>query len=351
MERILIVRLGAMGDVVHALPAVAALRAALPGVQIGWVVEERWAELLAAPSAREGPAGTPQKPLVDLVHTVDTRLWRAAPLAREVWSEVRAAREGLKAAGYDTAIDLQGLVKSGVFARLSGAPIRVGFARPKERLAAMLYTRTIETRAVHVIDQNLELVGALVGNLRPATSDLLPRDASAESWCTAKLRRHSLNDFVLMSPGAGWGAKIWPSERYAEVALALAGAGIPVVVNFAIGEAELAGKMIKATGGKVYAIHCSVGELVALTRRARVFIGGDSGPMHLAAALGVPVVAVFGPTDPARNGPYGTRNVVLRSPQSRTSYAHVADSDQAMLDITSAEVIAAARELLETPHA
>ncbi len=358
MERILIVRLGAMGDVVHALPAVAALRRAVPGAHIGWAVEQRWAELLAARDAA-GPAGTPRKPLVDVLHPVDTRAWRAAPLSGETWSGIRATRRALKTAGYDTAVDLQGLLKSAALALLSGAPTRVGFARPKERGATMLYTCQVEATAAHVVDQNLQLVSALahLPTPEPALSlgegarDLLPRDANAEAWCEAELRRRALREFALISPGAGWGAKVWPGERYGEVARALAAGGLTSLVNFGPGEEELAGAVVAASGATAQAIQCSVGELVALTRRARILIGGDSGPMHLAAALRVPVAAVFGPTDPVRNGPYGTRTVILRSPASRTSYSHRPGLDPGLLDITAGQVIEAAHRLLETPHA
>ena len=345
MERILIVRLGAMGDVVHALPAVAALRHALPAARLGWVVEERWADLLAAPAARLDPQRSPAKPLVDVLHLVNTRAWRAAPFSDETWSEIRNVWRELKSAQYEIAIDFQGLLKSAVWARLSAAPTRFGFARPKERLATMAYSRTVDATATHVVGQNLELVSVLARDPRPATCDLLPRDPAAEAWCAAELQRRAIRDFVLISPGGGWGAKLWPAERYGEVARALP--GIAALVNFAPGEEDLARRLLASAAGAAQAIQCSVGELIALTRRARLFIGGDSGPLHLAAALGTPVVAIFGPTDPARNGPYRTRCFVLRSPRSRTSYSHADQGDAALLDITAAEVIAAARPFLE----
>lgn len=345
MERILIVRLGAMGDVVHAMPAVAALRQAYPSARIGWVIEERWAELLAAPQARLDRSCSPAKPLVDVIHLVDTKAWRAALFSGRTWRQVRSARAELRAARYDTAVDLQGLLKSAFLARCSGAPTRIGFARPKERIASLLYTRKVPATAVHVVDQNLELVSALAHDRVPTPPDLLPRDAGAEAWCSAELQRRAVREFALLSPGAGWGAKLWPAERYGEVARSLA--GVTALVNFGPGEEGLAKRVVAASGGWAQAIQCSVGELIALTRRARLFIGPDSGPMHLAAALQVPVVAIFGPTDPARNGPYGTRSMVLRSPASATSYAHAADADAGLVTVTAEQVAAAARQLLE----
>ena len=351
MERILIIRLGAMGDVIHALPAVAALRAGLPGVEIGWLIEERWTELLAAPESRLG--GTPQMPLVDHLHLVDTRAWRAAPFSDETWSEIRNTRQDLKAARYDAAIDFQGLTKSALLARLSGAPTRLGFTQPKERIASLFYTRQIETTAKHVVEQNLQLAFSLVrpklildGNV--PHFELLPRDPAAEAWCTAELQRRAIRDFVLISPGGGWGAKLWPAERYGEVARALS--GVTALVNFAPGEEGLARRVIAASGGAAQAVQCSVGELVALTRRARVFIGGDSGPLHLAAILDTPSVAIFGPTDPARNGPFSGVAIVLRNPSSQTSYSHREPIEEGLLAITVEQVVAAARPFAEYPH-
>jgi len=345
MERILIVRLGAMGDVIHALPAVAALRQAFPQARIGWVVEERWADLLAAPDARLDDACSPAKPLVDVLHLVDTKAWRAAPFSGETWSRIRATVDGMKAARYQAAIDFQGLLKSAMLAQSSGAPMRLGFARPKERAALMFYTREVGTEASHVVEQNLELAFALTHDARRAACGLLPVDPAAEAWGSAELQRRAVREFVLISPGAGWGAKLWPAERYGEAARSL---GLTALVNFAPGEEELARAVVEAGGGAAQAIQCSVGELIALTRRARLFIGPDSGPMHLAAALNIPVVAIFGPTDPARNGPHGARTVVLRSASSRTSYSHTPEADAGLLSITAEQVTTAARELLES---
>ncbi len=163
------------------------------------------------------------------------------------------------------------------------------------------------------------------------------------------------NNFAILTPGAGWGAKQWPAERYGAVANALAADGMTPLINYGPGEEALAQEVQVASGGKAHLISCSVAELIALTRRARFFVGGDTGPLHLAAALHIPVVAIFGPTDPARNGPYGansgTQSVVLRNPASQTSLSHTAAADPGLLQITADEVISSARRLLENPHA
>jgi len=160
------------------------------------------------------------------------------------------------------------------------------------------------------------------------------------------LAQHGAGEFALLNPGAGWGAKRWPAERYGEVARGLAQAGLCPLVNYGPGEEDLFRAVLAASGGRARPTKGSITELIALTRRARIFIGGDTGPLHLAAALRVPVVAIFGPTDPARNGPYGTRRIVLRSAESVTSHARRAEAEEGMLGIGSEAVLRAARELL-----
>ena len=171
----------------------------------------------------------------------------------------------------------------------------------------------------------------------------LPHEFEVERRIDQQLRGAS---FALLNPGAGWGAKRWPAQRYGEVAKALAYNGLPSILNCGPGEENLAREAEAASEGAAKAMKCSITELIALTRRAQLFIGGDTGPLHLASALRVPVVAIFGPTDPARNGPYGTRSIVLRNPESPTSHARRAAPDEGMLEITAEAVVRAARTLL-----
>ena len=344
--RVLIVRLGSMGDVIHALPAAAALRRAWPDAKIGWAIDKRWAPLLCARPELRFDVPSDEKPLVDAVHTLELKAWRATPFADDTWREARCALGSLRASRYELAVDLQGLVKSAVVARASGAAARVGFARTREAAATLLYTRRVSTSARHVIEQNLQLISSLTCGPRTNAEFVLPRDPLAEAWCDQAVGRAGWSSFAILNPGAGWGAKQWPVERYGELARTLRMHGITSIVNHGPGEEELAKEVTRVSGGTATPIRCSMGELIALTRRARIFIGGDTGPMHLAAALKVPVVALFGPTDPERNGPYGTRAIVLRSPESRTSYSHRSMKDAGLETITSAEVIAAARHLL-----
>ena len=346
VERLLIVRLSAMGDVIHTLPAAQALREAYPDAMIGWLIEERWAELLCAPGAPRRGARSAQRPLVDWVHTVNLKGWRKSlfslhglePIAR-VWNDVRAA-------GYQVAIDLQGAIRSAVLARWSGAPVVYGTREPRESAAALWYTRQVTTRGKHVIEQGLSVVESLVGKKLAVPAAQFPRDAGTEKRIEARLREFGIEKFAILNPGAGWGAKQWPAERYGQVARALAKCGVYSVVNYGPGEEELARAAETASEGAARGFQCSISELIALTRLAKLFIGGDTGPLHLAAALRIPVVAIFGPTDPARNGPYGTRSVVLRNPSSMTTHTRNPRTDEGMLGIGVEEVVNGAQHLL-----
>jgi heptosyltransferase I len=346
-NRLLVVRLGAMGDVIHTLAAVCSLRNALPNMNIGWIIEDRWSELLCAPGATlSGPRG-PQRPVVDFVHVVDTKRWRKSLFSRQTKREARQALREVRDQHYQVVADFQGALKSATFARMSQANAIFGFAHSREWPARIFYQHQVEPSGVHVIEQYFSLAEAVAG--RPLTESVttFPRDERAEASIAKKLSGFSEN-LVIINPGAGWGAKQWPAARYGEVARALSLSGLFPLINFGPNEHELAYEVHTTSNGVAQPISCSISELIALTRRARLFIGGDTGPLHLAAALKVPVVAIFGPTDPARNGPYGAKSVVLRNPASRTSLSHTRAPDPGLLAISAAEVVSAARELLRS---
>jgi heptosyltransferase I len=351
IDSLLIVRLSAMGDVIHTLPAAAAVRQAFPDAILGWLIEERWAELLCTLRyPRSGPRSQ-QRPLVDRVHTVNTAEWRRALFSFNTWQQMAVGLSELRGIHYDAVIDFQGAVRSALLARWSGAPTVYGDAQPRENAASMFYTRSIllPANGTHVIQQAVALAEAIVPSLTSEAAVEFPVDPDAENEI-ARLTA-DIKDFVILNPGAGWGAKMWPVERYGEVAKALACDGISSLVNCGPGEEELASAVVAASEGTARKASCSVSELIALTRRARLFIGGDTGPMHLAAALKIPVVAIFGPTNPARNGPFGTRSVVLRSSSSMTDHTRHGEPEQGLLEITAGEVVAASRNLLQTHRA
>jgi heptosyltransferase I len=338
------VRLGSMGDIIHTLPAVTALRRAFPEASLGWVVEERWAELLCAlPEPRSGPRSL-RRPLVDRLHTVNTKAWRRSLFSTQTWEQIAAGLSELRAQRYEVAVDFQGAVRSALIACWSGAPVMYGVAQPRENVASMFYTRQVIARGSHVVEQNLSLAEAVAQRSLEMPTIEFPRDEAGEKQTEGE----AFGDFALLNPGAGWGAKQWPAERYGDVARRLAEGGLKSLINFGPGEQHLMRAVESASEGKAKGIACSLTELIALTRRARLFIGGDTGPMHLAASLGVPVVAIFGPTNPARNGPFGTRSIVLRSPASPTTHARSAQPDPGMLQISSGEVVTAAKQLLRS---
>ena len=361
------VRLSAMGDIIHTMPAAAALRQAFPRATIGWLIEERWVELLGTLRYPRSGRRSPERPLVDRIHTVNLAEWRRSLFSLNTVQQIAVALSELRGVQYDVAIDFQGAVRSALLARWSGAPIVYGDAQPRENAASMFYTRQVETTGRHVVEQALDLARAvIVGTGRvgtglgpvqagrspaphpdrkqPEPNIEFPLDPDAEKKITTAAA--GMPHFAILNPGAGWGAKQWPAERYSEVAQQLAQDGIRSLVNFGPGEEELAAAVEAESRGTARKISCSIAELIALTRRARLMIGGDTGPMHLAAALKVPVVAIFGPTNPARNGPFGTRSIVLRSASSLTDHSRRRDPEQGLLEITPGEVVAAARKLL-----
>jgi heptosyltransferase-1 len=347
VERLLIVRLSAMGDVIHTLPAAQALREAFPDAMIGWLIEERWAELLCAPGTpRRGPRSE-QRPLADWVHTVKLAGWRKSIFTLPTIEQIVRTWNDVRAAHYDVAVDLQGAIRSAVLARWSGAPAIYGSAQPRELPASLWYGRQTIPAGSHVIEQNLSVASAVAERKLVAPRVQFPIDDQADAKIQRRLAEAGVETFLILNPGAGWGAKRWPPERYGNVARALASYGMKSVVNYGPGEEDLARQVEDASEGHAKSISCSITELIALTRRASLFVGGDTGPLHLAAALLVPVVAIFGPTDPERNGPYGTRSIVLRNPASPTTHARNPRPDEGMLEIGVDAVVDAAHKMID----
>jgi heptosyltransferase-1 len=301
--RILVVRLSSMGDVIHALPAAASLKHSFPHSHVAWVIRTRWMPLL------EG------NPFVDEV----------IPFERTL-SGILAARRKLREHRFDLAIDFQGLLQSALIAAAARPDRLAGFHRSqvREKAAALFYSTCVEARMQHVVDRNLELVAAA------GASSLLHTFSLPEGLPEGQLPE---GKFVLTSPLAGWGSKQWPVEFYQELASRL---DVPLVVNGPPGAAETLSKIRGAH------VHLSgISGLIHATRRAQAVIGVDSGPLHLAAALSKPGVAIFGPTDPSRNGPYGGTIRVLRTAGVATTYKRSAESHDSMRAISPQEVIEA----------
>jgi heptosyltransferase I len=336
--RVLIVRLGAMGDILHSLPAVTALRYAHPEWLIGWAVEPQWEGLFRTAACQPR---SESMPLVDRVHVVPAKRWAKSALHPRTLGEIRQVRRELREMRYDVAVDLQGAVRSGMVARWAKPKRVIGEAEPREFAAKWLFDERVGTRGVHVIEQSVEVANAIAGDALTPVLPLLPCDFAAEEKAD-KLER----PLVLLSPGAGWGAKRWPAERYGAVARGLADAGYQVAINCGPGEESLASGIVSGSRGAAQTLHLPIADLIAVTRRAALVIAGDTGPMHLACALDIPVVAIFGPTDPARNGPFHCRSRVLRHPESVRDHSRRSEPEAGLLTIAADAVLEAALSLL-----
>jgi lipopolysaccharide heptosyltransferase I len=339
------VRLSSLGDILHTLPALRSLRAGHPGGRIDWLVESRMAFLVRA------------LPGLDGVVEIDTRGIRRAASSGRAWRDLASTLGRLRAARYDLAIDFQGLIKTALLAVASGARRRLGFAPAlvRERPAAWFYHQRVSAAAegLHVIRLNLELARSAGG----AVVDLRSRPelpAGDRERAAARLGSEQLSGVVVINPGGGWPTKRWAPRRYGALAERIARElGERVVVTTAPGEEDLYREIARScTGPPPRRVEVGFLELVPLLERARLFIGGDTGPLHLAAAVGTPVVGIFGPTSPARNGPIDAHDEALvhRLPCS-FCYGRSCPTQNECMEIEVDEVFeAVARRLARGPR-
>lgn len=328
MTAILIVRLGALGDVVHAMPVVSALRRRWPQSRIDWLVDPHY---------------------VDTLHLL-AGLDRAIPfdprgLAGGERTATLATIRELRGGGYDMAIDLQGLVKSAAAARLAGAAQTVGFEREelREPAARYFYSRMENVPAgLHVVRKNLALISALTGREEELTFDLNVRASAAVD---AVLAKYGGSGFAVLNPGAAWPNKRWPAERFGALAAEIrARHELPSLVTWGPGEEALAHAVEHASGGvAVPAPPTDTVDLFGVMKAARLVVSGDTGPLHIASAVGTPVVALFGPTLARRNGPWAPEDMcVSRSESCECPYERTCRRAVPCLDeITVEEVVAA----------
>jgi heptosyltransferase I len=298
---ILVVKLSAIGDVVHALPAVAALRRERPEARIVWIVERSAAAILRGTNC------------VDRLVEIDTRAWRRQLLRRETQRAIADRLGALRSETFDVAVDFQGLLKSALVARASGAPRRIGFATSdlREPASRVFLSEQVEVGSqAHVIEKNLALVRHLgIRGDEPYEFPIaVPDDDERDVE-----RRVPDGPFAILNPGGGWWTKLWPADRFGRLADVLyERSGLVSVVTFGPGEEPLARRVVEASrDGRASLFPSSLMQFVALARRAALFVGGDTGPLHLAAAAGTPVVGVYGPTDPRRNGPFASNDLVV----------------------------------------
>jgi heptosyltransferase-1 len=331
--RVLVVRLGSLGDIVHTFPAVAGLRESFPQAEIVWLTHPRWNALV-----------------------------ESSKLATEVWEtetrshlSVRDILARIRKAHFTAAIDYQGLWKSAALPFLARVPRRIGFSAHsiREFGVPLLYTDRVRCMQSHIADQNGELsqrAGARNG-VGPVT---LSVSAQYEAFVLQLLRNVSIERYIVLSPAGGWRSKCWPPDRYGALCQEIhAKLGLRCILNQGPGDEECVAA-VKAASGQANPLACngSLGQLLALLRNAVCVVGGDTGPLHLAAALGTPVVALFGPTDPTRNGPYRPRaglakDIVLRSPHAVTTYKRGNRPDPSLLQLEVATVFDAVRRQAE----
>ena len=294
--RILIVKLGSIGDIIHTLPSLAAIRKALPDAEISWVAEERSAEILR------------DNPMIDNLIEVDTQALRGGMVIEEILLNASKQLKGLRQFKFDVAIDFQGLWKSAMIAKLSGARRRWGFARDglREPSSRILITDTVDTpRHIHVIEKNLMLAeGALTIGV-PSHDFEFPIATTDEHKAEADaLIAAAGGEFAVLNPGGGWVTKLWHAEKFGQVADKLwQEKRIISIVTTGPKDIELAGEVAAASRvGNLVLAQPSLKGFYELVKRGSVYVGGDTGPTHLAVAAGAPVVGLFGPTEWWRNG-------------------------------------------------
>ena len=327
-QRFLVVRLGSLGDIVHTFPAVASLRETFPASKIIWLTHPRWVQLVVSSG------------LATEVWPVDSRDW---PSVRRVLGKIRGR-------SWTAAIDYQGLWKAAFLPFFGGVKVRIGFssATIREFGVPLLYTERVRCKTTHIAEQNGELsmragAASLTGPVSLCVAE------ADEQLVRGALGKEGIGRYVVLSPGGGWRSKCWPTERFGALNQRIEKElGISGVVNYAPGEEELAAAVKAASGSSNAAAYDGdLGPLMALLRGASCVVGGDTGPLHLATALGTPVVALFGPTDPRRNGPYPPQEAVLRSPKAITSYQRGETTDASLLELSVEEVFEAVKGRVE----
>jgi heptosyltransferase-1 len=328
--RVLVVRLGSLGDLVHTFPAVSGLRETFRNAEIVWLTHPRW-KLLVESSE-----------LASQVWTTETRSF---PSLRKTIDDLRSAH-------WDAAIDYQGLWKSAALPFFGGVKRRIGFSSEtiREFGVPLLYTDKVRPSAAHIADQNGEL-STRMGARNPVAPFALNVPPVDDCGIRDFLQGLGLNRYVVLSPGGGWRSKCWPPERFGQLSQLIRDSlGLRSVVNFGPGEDDLALAVRECSGdADPLPYNGPLRPLMALLRNAACIVGGDTGPLHLAIALGTPAVALFGPTDPARNGPYRTDDIVLRAPNVATTHSRDHQTHPSMLQIQVPEVFAALRRRLGVP--
>jgi lipopolysaccharide heptosyltransferase I len=339
--KILIIRLSSLGDILHALPALADLRATFPNAKIDWLVGQKARFLLSAVQGLDG------------IHALDTSALPRFPFDRSAWARSWDLIRSLRSRRYDYSIDFQGLLKTAFLGFLSGAGHRLGFSGDlvREPPAHWFYHRTLKKpeNQCHVLELNRRLAGLAGAHAgSPMPDFLIPEEDSHH--VNSLLKREQLRDFVIINPGGGWPTKRWNPARYGALAARIESElGLPVVVTTGPGEEDFY-KTITEHCGASAPRHFTLSflQLVPLLKRARLFVGGDTGPLHLACALGTATVGIFGPTSPVRNGPWKDGDEAMtHTLKCSFCYGRSCPTNNECMDISVDEVFEAVLRRLE----
>ncbi len=294
--KILIVKLGSIGDIIHTLPALDAIRAAMREADISWAVEKRSAEILRGNT------------MIDRLIEVDTRSLRSGKVVAGILAGIRTPLRDLRRFKFDIALDFQGLLKSAAIAKLSEAKVRYGFDKNnlREPASRIFLNRSVEIPSqTHVIRKNLMLAEQALGIDVPRDNFAFPIATEMEHKIESiRIIESSGHNFAILNPAGGWVTKLWHAEKYGQLADMLWELyGLASVVATGPGESDLSDAVVSGSrSGKVIAVQPSLKGFYELAKSAKIYVGGDTGPTHLAIAAGAPVVGIFGPTEWWRNG-------------------------------------------------
>ncbi|MGC8784706.1 MAG: lipopolysaccharide heptosyltransferase I [Armatimonadota bacterium] len=304
IERVTIVKLSSIGDVVHALPVSAALKRSFPHLQITWITEERCAEVVTG------------NPYLHEVITIPGKTWRRGVWRPHTWQEVRRVVSLLRSRRFQLAIDLQGLLKSAVVAWLTGAPVRIGYHWQRE--GAWLFNRVVpkEPTSVHVVQEYLDVARYLGAETEPVEFPLfIPPEA--EERVRRLLQEEGISPpegFISINPSAGQPFKRWRAERWAELITLIDWQyRLPVVLVGGKADRPLAEEIRARTAAPFVDLvgRTNLKELAVILRRSVVHLCGDTGSAHISAALGKPVIGLYGPTNHLRTSPYGQEHRMI----------------------------------------
>ncbi|MCX8031124.1 MAG: lipopolysaccharide heptosyltransferase II [Thermodesulfovibrionales bacterium] len=295
-KKILIVKPSSLGDIVHSLPFLNAIKNRFETAEIHWVVARGFDNIIE------------NHPMINKLIVINKDDWKNLSKIKDTFSELSQTFITLKNESYDITIDLQGLLRSGIITYLSGAPLRIGFSDSREGSSLFYTDKIYGGKDIHAVDRYLKIARALGCSIENV---IFPLPLVFESDKIKEFKA-SIKDYALIIPGARWKTKIFPPEKFSQIIKML---NITSVIIGSKADIEIADLIVKYSDGKAISIagNTTIEELIHLIRGARFVISNDSGPMHIAAACNIPVIAIFGPTNPKRTGPYGDKHIVIKA--------------------------------------